>query len=123
MKLGSFGELNLQLLRRTDSNPFFSSFVGESTVDAGMAEVVYWPQGWNGRWFFTGLYNHIEASRPVISLRVGEQDSETGYLERYRTASLGAHYLYRRNVRLIGEAAWDFELDRARIITGFTVAF
>lgn len=123
VKLGSIGELNLQLLRRTDSNPFFTSAAAGSTVDAAMAEVVYWPQGWNGRWFFAGLYNYIDANRPVISLRLGEQNTEAGYLQRYHTGSLGAHYLLNRNIRLLGEAGWDFELDRARLVTGFTMAF
>jgi hypothetical protein len=123
LKLGSIGELNLQLLRRTDSNPFFVSGPSGSTVDAAMAELVYWPQGWNGRWFFAGLYNYIDANRPVVSLRLGEQETDVGYLERYHTASLGAHYLLKRNVRLLGEAGWDFELDHARFVTGFTLAF
>ena len=123
MKLGSIGELNVQLLRRTDSNPFFAPGVSGTTVDAAMAEVVYWPQGWTGRWFFAGLYNYIDANRPVVSLRLGEQDTEPGYVERYHTASLGAFYLLKRNVRLLGEAGWDFELERARFVTGFTLAF
>jgi hypothetical protein len=59
----------------------------------------------------------------VVSLRLGEQETDVGYLERYHTASLGAHYLLERNVRLLGEAGWDFELDRARFVTGFTLAF
>lgn len=88
-----------------------------------MAEVVVWPQGVVGRLFFTGLFNWIDSDEPVVSLRLGEQDSSPGYLKRYRTTSVGAHYMLRRNVRLLGETAWDFDLDRARFVTGFNLAF
>ena len=133
--LGSGGELNLQYLRRTDSNPFFGSCTGAApcpggatssfttTVDAAMAEVVLWPQGPMGRLFVTGLVNWIDSDEPVVSLRLGEQDEEPGYLKRYRTANVGVHYLLRRNVRLLGETGWDFDLDRARVVTGFNLAF
>lgn len=133
--LGTGGELNLQYLRRTDSNPFYgscsianpcpggatSSF--ETTVDAAMAEVVLWPQGPAGRLFFTGLFNWIDSDEPVVSLRLGEQNEAPGYLRRYRTANVGAHYMMRRNIRLLGETGWDFDLDRARFVTGFNLAF
>lgn len=121
--LGTGGELNLQYLRRTDTNPFYTSSTFETTVDAAMAEVVLWPQGIAGRLFFTGLFNWIDSDDPVVSLRLGEQDSSPGYLKRYRTTSVGAHYMLRRNVRLLGETAWDFDLDRARFVTGFNLAF
>jgi hypothetical protein len=121
--LGTGGELNLQYLRRTDTNPFYTTSALETTVDAAMAEVVVWPQGIAGRLFFTGLFNWIDSDEPVVSLRLGEQDSSPGYLKRYRTTSVGAHYMLRRNVRLLGETAWDFDLDRARFVTGFNLAF
>ena len=133
--LGSRAELNLQALRRWDSDPFYGSCSplapcpGGSTVpfgtqvDAGMAELVVWPGGATARWFFTGLMNYVDSNDPVVSLRVGEQDSAVGFLSRYRTGSLGAHYLLKRNVRLMSEGTWDFELERMRLVTGFTVGF
>jgi len=33
------------------------------------------------------------------------------------------HYLLQRNVRLITEGAWDTDRERARLVTGFTLAF
>ena len=135
LPLWSIGELNLQMIRRWDSDPFLGSCSlltpcpgGETTpfgttVDAAMAEIIYWPQGPGGRWFFTSLVNFIEADGPVVSLRLGEQDAAPGYLTRYRTTSLGAHYVLRRNVRLIGEGQWDLDRDRARLVTGFTLSF
>lgn len=133
--LGTAGELNLQLLRRWDSDPFLGACTietpcpggatapFETTVDAAMAEVVLWPTGPSGRWFVTGLANWIEADDPVVALRLGEQDAEPGYLRRYRTANVGLHYLLQRNVRLLGEGGWDFERDQGRLTTGFSLAF
>lgn len=135
LELGSAAELNLQFLRRTDGDPFFGSCTPAvpcpggattpfaTTVDAVMAELVYWPAGAAGRWYVTGLVNWIDADVPVVSLRLGEQESEPGYFTRYRTSSLGLHYLLRRNVRLMGEGGWDFDRDQARLVAGFSVAF
>ena len=133
--IGSTGELNVQLLRRWDSDPFLGVCAPESPcaggvvapfatrVDAAMAELILWPSGPAGRWFLTGLFNYVEADDPVISLRLGEQDSAPGFLSRYRNASVGAHYLLRRNIRVLGEGAWDFEQERARLVTGFSLGF
>lgn len=135
LQLGSAGELNLQFLRRTDGDPFFDSCSVAApcpggatapfatTVDAAMVELVWWPAGELGRWFVSGLANWIDADAPVVSLRLGEQDSDPGYLTRYRTTSLGLNYLLRRNVRLLGEGGWDFDRDQARLVTGFSLAF
>ena len=133
--LGSRAELNLQALRRWDSDPFYGSCSvlspcpGGATapfgtrVDAGMAELVVWPGGPGARWLFTGLLNYVDSDDPVVSLRVGEQDTAAGFLARYRTGSIGAHYLLKRNVRLMSEGSWDFERERLRLVTGFTVGF
>lgn len=135
LELGSVGELNLQFLRRKDGDPFFGSCSietpcpggattpFETTVDAAMAELVWWPSGELGRWFVTGLLNWVDADAPVVSLRLGEEESEAGYLTRYRTTSVGLNYLLKRNVRLLGEGGWDFDRDQARLVTGFTLAF
>jgi hypothetical protein len=121
--LGSALELNLQYLRRTDDNAFFAASSRNTTVDAGFAEIIWSPQGPTGRWYFTGLYNHVAADGPVVSLRVGEQDDPVPYLDRYRTLSAGAHYLLRRNVRLTAEAGWGLHDDQGRLVAGFVSAF
>jgi len=135
LPIGSKGELNVQLLRREDSDPFLGSCsIAEpcpggamsrfsTTVDAVMAEVIVWPRGEGGRWFVTGLVNLIDANDPVISLRLGEEDSDPGYFTRYRTGAVGLHYVLQRNVRLMGETSWDFDRDQARFVTGFSLAF
>ena len=133
--IGTSGELNLQYLRRTDDDPFFSTCSApapcpggataaiSTTVDAAFAEALFWPQGPAGRWYFSVLANYIEASAPVVSLRIGEEETPPGLLERYGTAGFGAHYLLRRNMRLLGETQWDFDREQARLVAGFSAAF
>lgn len=116
-------EVNAQYLRRTDSNPLFAPAAEEAAVDAAFAEGVWGPRGPAGRLFFTGLWNWIQADRPVVSLRLGEQDTEQEYLERYHTFSGGVHWLLARNLRLMGEATWDFERESARFTTGVIAAW
>lgn len=118
-------EFNLQYLRRWDDNAFLTPDSALSTtVDAGFAELVFSPRGLGGRWFFTGLYNHIDASAPVVSLRLGEQKKhDPPFIQQYRTFSAGVHWLLRRNFRLTGELGWDFEEDGARLVAGFVTAF
>ncbi|HEY9515668.1 MAG TPA: hypothetical protein VIQ74_08325 [Gemmatimonadaceae bacterium] len=133
--LGTIGELNFQLYRRWDDDPFLGRCAPgspcpggatapfETTVDAAMAEVILWPTGVNGRWWVTGLWNWIDADAPVVSLRLGEQDDAPGFLTRYHTGGAGLHYVLRRNIRLLGEGTWNFERDQARLVTGVSLAF
>jgi hypothetical protein len=133
--LGNKGELNLQYLRRWDDDPFFSTCSAANPcpgglttnpgarVDAGFAEALFWPGGPAGRWYFSALGNFIEADRPVVSLRLGEQLMPENFLRRYVSTGFGVHYLLRRNVRLLGEGSWDFEREQARLVTGFSTAF
>lgn len=135
LRLGAGGELNLQFLRRTDSDPFFGACSVatpcpggaarpfRSTVDAAFAELVIWPCGPAGRYYITGLWNWMDATHPVISLRLGEEERPPGFLTRYQTLSAGVHYVLRRNLRLMGEAGWDVERERASLTTGLVTAF
>lgn len=135
LALGDKAELNLQYLRRWDDDPFLGTCTAANpcpggatmptatTVNAVMAEFLFFPQGQAGRWVVAGLWNWIDASAPVVSLRLGEQDQPPGFLRRYQTEGLGVHFLMRRNVRLVGEGSWDVEREQARLVTGVTVAF
>ena len=135
LALGQSAELNHQLYRRWDADPFLGACSPaspcpggrtapfETTVDAAMAELLFWPQGQAGRWVVAGLWNWIDADAPVVSLRLGEQDEAPGFLDRYHTGGVGLHYVLRRNVRLLGEGSWDFEHDRARLVGGVSLAF
>jgi hypothetical protein len=116
-------EINLQALRREDTNPFLVAGGASATVNSAFAEVIVGPAGRSGRWFLTGLYNWIDADRPVVSLRLGEQQTAERFLQRYHSASVAAHYLLHRNVRLMGEAGWDLEQDRPRFTAGTTLAW
>lgn len=135
LALGSKAELNVQLLRRWDDDPFLGSCslanpcpggetaAFETTVDAALAELLFWPGGVNGRWWVSGLWNWVDADAPVVSLRMGEQAGTPGFLSRYHTGGVGLHYVLRRNARLMSEATWDFEHDQARLITGIVAGF
>jgi hypothetical protein len=135
LPLGQNAELNLQYYRRWDDDPFLGACSPaspcpggatapfETTVDAAMAELLFWPRGQAGRWVVAGLWNWIDADAPVVSLRLGEQAEEPGFLSRYHTGGVGLHYVLRRNVRLLGEGSWDFEREQARLVGGVSLAF
>jgi hypothetical protein len=116
---GAF-ELNAQYLRRIDERPFFSDADPTDTeVDMGFAELLWAPEGDAGRWFFTALYNHIEAGSPLFTIRQGE----AGLLQSYRSAALGGNYLMARNLRLTGELLYDLDREDVRFVAGFASAF
>ncbi len=135
VELGSIGTLNAQFLRRLDSDPFYGSCSSavpcpgdvttpySTTVDAAFAEATFWPNGPTSRLYFTSSYNWVYSSRPVISLRLGEQASAPGYMSKYNAVSGGAHYWFRRNVRLMGELGYDFQREQGRLIAGTVLAF
>ncbi len=113
-------ELNGQFLRRTDSRPFFGDFGAVDTeVDALFAELIWGPQGPTGRWFLTGLYNRVVSDDRVFTVRQGED----GLLDRYETWAFGLNYALARNLRLTGEAQYDVEAERTRLVAGFVAAF
>jgi hypothetical protein len=120
VSIGPTFELNAQYLRRSDERPFFAGPGPDDTdVDMGFAELVWSPQGDTGRWFFTALYNHVDADAPLFTIR----QSETDPLERYRSAALGGNYLLARNVRLTSEVQYDLDREDFRLSAGFMSAF
>ena len=114
-------EVNAQYLRRTDSNPFFLPIVGdaETEVNSAFVEMIWSPQGPQGRWHATGLYNWIDADAPIFSLRQGEDT----LLEKYQSVSGSLHYLLQRNVRILTDIGYDFEAERTRFTLGAFLAF
>lgn len=135
LPLGAKGELNVQAMRRWDEDPFFGTCTPltpcpsgktasfSTTVDAAFVEALFWPGGPTARWYFSVLANYIDAGGPFVSLRLGEQTTAPGYLGRYTTTGVAAHYLLRRNVRMMSEAHWDSERAQGRLVTGFTLAY
>lgn len=133
LSLGEKTEVNAQYLRRTDSNPFFlrACSAGDPRCGAGsrdpfqvrteglMVEVHVFPQGPDGKWALSGLYNSVESNREALSLRSGEQ----GFLRSYESVSAVATYLLARNLKLSGEVGYDTRLERARLVMGVVTAF
>jgi hypothetical protein len=122
LPLGSMGELNVELLRRTDSNPaFFVIPPGEhAKTDMGFAELVLWPQGQAGRLFWTALYNHVKARNGVpFTIRQGE----LAPLLEYDFLAGGVHYLITRNLRGMTEVGWDMHEGTGRLTLGLVTAF
>jgi hypothetical protein len=110
-------ELNLQYLHRNDDRPTFEPGIRRTDVDGGFVELLLRPQG--SRWHGFALYNLVDATHPLLSLRLGEP----GPLERYESVTGGAGYLLRRNFRVTGEATYDIEQGGVRWALGFVSAF
>src|SRR5690606_41229745 len=113
--------LRIQCLRRTEDRALSGAPDGahDTAAAAASAELSWAPAAPEARLSVTGLYNWVSSDGPVFTLRQGE----SGFLERYHSAAAGLSYLFRRNLRLSGEAQWDIERERARIVAGITAAF
>jgi hypothetical protein len=108
LDVGDRWQLNAQYLERRDSDPRYERHAGDDFVTrGGFAEAHWLPQGADGRWVLTGLYNWIES------------DVEP----RYQDASLTCTRLLRRNFRLVAEGEYDLEAERTRASLGFSTAF
>ena len=102
-------ELNIQYLIRGDKNPYGILNPGkELKTKGGFAELIFKPQGDDSRWYMVVLYNQIDSD-----------DSDLDY------KSIAGHigYLFRRNIRFIGEVIYDIKYEYARINIGFVSAF
>ncbi len=102
-------DLSMQYLERTDDDPFFLGLDGpEVKTKGGFAELVFLPQGSQGRWAITAIYNKIDSDDPAALLE---------------DAALSLSYLYGRNIRIICEVGDDIERDAMRASLGVTTAF
>ncbi len=110
-------ELNFQYLHRNDDRPTFEAVRRRTDVDGGFAELLVRPRG--SRWHGFALYNLVNTTDPVLSLRLGEAEP----LDRYETITGGVGYLLRRNFRVTGEATHDIEQGGVRWTLGFVSAF
>ncbi len=108
LRLGKL-QLFLQYLRRKDSNPLFLQSPRSYITKALLAELLYSPQGEDGRWFLTLLYNFI--------------DSEYDPAD-YHTLSINVNYLIRRNLKWITELTMGIDSkEQNRFVTGLITAF
>lgn len=108
-------ELNLQYMMREDDNPQFSDVKPDDKIkySGGFAELIYWPNGDQSRWYLVGLYNYIEEDLG------GTFDKETSY----QTVTGHIGYLLQTNLRLIFETSYDVENEETKVVAGFVSAF
>jgi len=96
-------------LERRDSNPgFLAAGSGEVVTRGGFVEAVGYPQGRDGRFVLTALYNNVRSDDDAA-------DRES--------AALALSFLLRRNVRLVAEGDWDVEADGWSASLGTIAAF
>ena len=106
---GQKWQVNLEYLERRDEDPFLVGRTGDDlTTRGGFAELHFFPNGQDGRWAFSALYNKVDS------------DVEEAIVE---NASLTVNYLLARNVRLLVEGLHDFEHDGGRLSVGLITAF
>ena len=104
--------LNMQYVRRLDSEVFIGTNGASQediTTDGGFAEIIYSPKGDMSKWYLTGLLNIVESDADGLD---------------YRSATLHAGYLLRRNVRVVTEYTYRFsDVNFGRVSAGFVSAF
>ncbi len=103
-------EINIQYLERRDDNPMFEDVQpGESLeTRGGFVEAHYFPEGHDGRWVLSALYNKV--------------DSDDDGADR-ESVSFTVNRLLARNLRLLGEVAYDVDEERSRATVGLISAF
>jgi len=102
-------EINMQYLKRKDSDPFFTGYNGDDFItDGGLIEILFFPQGEDGRIVFAGLYNRVKSD----DLMAESED-----------ASLTLNYLLARNAKLLIEYQRDIHREKNNFFLGFTTAY
>ncbi len=104
--------LNIQYVRRTDSDVFLESDgsgITDVLTHGGMAEIIFSPRGDMSKWYLTGLINWLESDLDELD---------------YGSATLHAGYLLRRNVRIVSEFTYKFSgTSYSKVSAGFISAF
>ena len=102
-------DVSVVWLERRDSNArFLASGYGETRTSGGFVELVGYPQGHDGRWVVSALYNLVDSDDPAA-----DRDS----------AGLALTWLLRRNVRIVAEGDWDLEEEGWAASLGTVAAF
>jgi hypothetical protein len=110
-------QLNGQLVHRHDDQPTFTPGERGVTTNGRFAELLLKPS--QSHQYGYGLYNRVDASRPMLDIREGGPTAS----RRYQSQVSGVGRLIERNVRVIGEASYDLETDNARFAIGVNAAF
>lgn len=109
VELGESLTVSGQWLWRRDSNGFFvPGAVGHLDTRGAWVEAVWLPGGPNGRTSLALLGNEVVSDDPAA-------ERESG--------AVAAGFLWRRNVRLVAEARYDWETEDARGSLGTVLAF
>jgi hypothetical protein len=109
VELGEHLAVSGQWLWRRDSNGSFDpASVGHLDTRGAWLEAVWLPGGPNGRTSLVLLGNKVISDDPAA-----ERES----------AAVGGGFLWRRNVRLVAEARYDWRADEARLSLGTVLAF
>ena len=85
-------KLNFQYVSRKDDNPIFTTFKKEEIKTNGiMSELIYMPKGDDSKWYGVALFNMVNSDQNDLD---------------YKSYTLHAGYMLRRNIRLIAEYAY-----------------
>ena len=105
--------LNMQYVRRYDSDVLSGIFMFDDIItEGGFAEVIFSPKGDLSNWYLTGLFNWVESDMNVLD---------------YKSATLHAGYLVRRNLRVVSEYTYSqsgvSDQTYGKVSAGFISAF
>jgi hypothetical protein len=107
--LGTKWQLNLEYLLRTDDDPMFvGAAAADVETDGGFAELHFFPNGQDGRWAVSALYNTVNSDDPEAAVE---------------DFSITLNYLMGRNFRVMVEAYHDLDANLDRLSFGFVTAF
>lgn len=99
-------ELSGQFLYRKDTNPDFIAGESSKIARGGFAELMYAPDGDKSKWYLFLLYNKIKSD----------------YFN-YHSVAGNFSYLLARNLKLMFEYGYDFEVKANNLTIGFVTAF
>jgi hypothetical protein len=110
-------EVNGQFVHREDDRPTFTPGERRSVVDGGFVEALWLPEG--SRWYGVAVWNRVIGGRPILDFGLGGPAD----VDRHHSAALGAGYVLQRNVRMSGEAGYDFVSETGRMTLGMTLGY
>lgn len=102
-------QLNAEYLERRDNDPLFTGgHAGDWVTRGGFAELHYLPQGPDGKWALSFLYNQVDSDDPEAM---------------WHSASFTATRLLARNVKLLFDGGREWEHQGGRVSVGVMAAF
>ena len=99
-------EFNFQYVFRQDEKPF--RYTNTIDTKGAFGELIFTPKGDESKWYAVALYNWVDSD-------IRELNYESG------TLSLG--YLLKRNIRLISEYTYNFDIKYGQVSLGIISAF